>query len=237
MASSQRYQVYDEGTNGMSTVTRSLQEIDTLLFDLDGTLIDSRDFLMKLQFATLEKHYPGSITYERVCSQFGIVVFPELVRKYDSAGGQRVIEEFSKAKINGYHTSSPPFPGVLAGLRALKENGCKLGVVTNQQRDPVLNAISHCGLADLFDTVITLDDAAEAKPSPAGVLQALEQMGADPAKAAMIGDSDADILAGRRAGIASVLLQWYGEPEIMTDEPDLVCRSFEELLAALERNG
>jgi pyrophosphatase PpaX len=215
----------------LETLKRNLKDINTLLFDLDGTLLDSREFLLGIQFSTLEKYCPGQYSYEHVVENFGNV-FHEMLGTLNSESNQIAIEEFCTAKLAGYHKYSPPFPGVIPGLQALRERGFKLGVITNQQKEPVHNALQAYGMVELFDVIIALEDVEKRKPSPEGIAAALVQVGADISTAAMVGDSHVDIHAAKNAGVVSVLLNWYEEKHALSHGPDLVWGNFDELLAA-----
>ncbi|MEK3724749.1 HAD family hydrolase [Paenibacillus sp. FSL H8-0034] len=213
----------------MEVIKKNLREINTLLFDLDGTLLDSREFLMNIQFTALDKHYPGQYSYELIVENFGNV-FHELLLSIDPDGNRVVADEFCLEKLNGYHKSSPPFPGVIPGLQALKNRGFKLGVVTNQQREPVNNALQAYGMAELFEVIIAIEDVSKGKPSPEGIADALQHIGTDPDCAAMVGDTNVDLLAAQNAGILSVLLAWYEDKDTSLYKPDLTCSSFKQLL-------
>ncbi|CAG7648016.1 Pyrophosphatase PpaX [Paenibacillus solanacearum] len=222
----------------MTSAKHELGNVTTLLFDLDGTLLDSHEFLMKTQFQTLEKHYPGVYTYEQVVSNFG-TIFLDLVKAIDAAGYRTAVDEFIAAKVSGYRHNTQLFSGVLAGLRRLKEGGYKLGIVTNQHKDAVINLMRDSELGGLFETVIALEDMTQEKPAPEGILKALRQLGSVPSEAVMIGDSKADIWAAKNAATTSVLLKWYGEKDTSAYPPDIEYDSLEgfiEELTSAQRN-
>jgi pyrophosphatase PpaX len=204
----------------------------TLLFDIDGTLLDSHGFLIKTQFQILQKHYPGAYTYEQVESKFG-TDYLTLVKAVDSVGYQAVLDEFIAIKISGYHFHTKLFPGVPAVLRQLKEQGFKLGVVTNQHKEAFINMMQKTELTHMFETVIALEDMPKRKPAPDGIEMALKHLGSVPSETVMIGDSKADMLAAKNAGTTSVLLKWYGEVDMSICPPDLEYSKLDDFIEEL----
>jgi pyrophosphatase PpaX len=172
----------------MAFTKEELGSITTVLFDMDGTLLDSLGFLITTQFQTLEKYYPGKYTYEQVAGMFG-TSFMQLIKAVDDVGCQAVFDEFVSAKVSGYHTNTKLFLGVLDGLKQLKEQGYKLGIVTNQDERAIINLIRVSGLDGMFETVVTHFASAKSKPAPDGILEALKSLGSFPSEAVMIGDS------------------------------------------------
>jgi pyrophosphatase PpaX len=204
-------------------------QIRYLLFDLDGTLLDSRKFLVDASYRTLEKYYPGMCTYETIVEQFGMG-FNKMLSEFNLKEYEPAKNEFYQIKLEAYHEQSPPFPGVMEGLQALQDAGYKLGVVTNQQKEVVANALAAYGMDRFFAAIIALEDVEQGKPSPEGTLKALQLLGGEQSAAALIGDSKYDVFAAQRAGIAAGLLTWYDDIDAAASKPDLVWSNFGQLL-------
>ncbi|WP_218093146.1 HAD family hydrolase [Paenibacillus solanacearum] len=207
------------------------RHLNTLLFDLDGTLLDSRDFLIQASYETMEAYFPGACPYDYIRENFGIG-FSHYLPQEPSALREEALQRFFTLKMNHYHEKSTVFPGVIEGLKALKESGRRLGIVTNQQKAVTEQALAAFGMADLFDIVVAIEDVAKGKPDPEGIHQAMRAIGAAPETTAMAGDSAYDLLAARNAGVASVYLTWYEQMETLEHcSPDWTCASFEQLRA------
>ncbi|CAG7636222.1 HAD family hydrolase [Paenibacillus allorhizosphaerae] len=212
---------------------KDARQIDTLLFDLDGTLLDSRDFLIQASYETMEAYFPGACPYDYIQKHFGIG-FAHYLPKERSPLREEALRRFFTLKMNHYHEKSTVFPGVIEGLKALKDNRYKLGIVTNQQKAVTEKALQAFGMADLFDIVIAIEDVSKGKPDPEGIEQAMRAIGAAPETTAMAGDSAYDLLAARHAGVASVYLTWYENMETLDEcGPDWTCTSLEQLRAVL----
>ena len=114
------------------------------------------------------------------------------------------------ARLNG--SSSRPFPGVLEGLERMRLARLRLACVTNKASAYTLPLLEATGLAPLFDTIVTSDQAGSRKPHPGPFLHACRTLGVAPAEAAVIGDSANDAEGARAAG-CRVLLVSYGYSE------------------------
>lgn len=210
-------------------MSHTTEHINTLLFDLDGTLLDSRKFLVNTSFEVLETFYPGRFTVDDIVEEFGNG-FVRLLPDKESETSQRAREKYHAIKTEKYHLT-PLFPGVLEGLRTLREQGLKLGLVTNQNKELSIEALRENRIFDFFDVIIAPSDVREAKPSPEGILKAMQQLGCRKQEVAMIGDSRYDIMAGERAGVFTGFLNWY-EDTVMpkAHSPDFTYKNFEQLV-------
>ena len=180
----------------------------TILFDLDGTLLDTApDLADALNTVLLEnQHSPLPFEDIRPVVSHGGIALIELGFKLDSSDPafgplrQRLLEVYRK----NVSRRTQPFPGITELLDKLEQRGLNWGIVTNKPgwlTEPLLKDL------DLFDRaacVISGDTLAERKPHPAPLLHAAELTGVEPGKAIYIGDASRDIEAGRAAGMATV---------------------------------
>jgi phosphoglycolate phosphatase len=202
-----------------------------LIFDLDGTLIDSRADL-----AAAIDHMRG---------QFGLDPLPlEQVVASIGNGVRRLVEGcLQDASVDldaalqiyrAYYFShltvhTTLYAGVEAGLHELASSGHRLAVLTNKPGEPSRTILNHFALTGLLAAVIGGGDVAGLKPAPDGVQRCLEITGMDPASAWMIGDHCTDLEAARNAGIKSAFVQ-YGFGEERAFKPDVYFASFSELV-------
>ncbi len=193
-------------------------DIDAVLFDLDGTLLDTVADLAEASNRMLADLSRPQRTLDEIRSFLGKGI-PNLVRRCMTEGqeaSEREIDEaigvFKRhyAEVNGSRTRV--YPGVLEALERMRELDLRLAVVTNKAQDFTLPLLERTGLAPYFDVVVSGDTLSVKKPDPAVVTHACDLLGVALERAMMIGDSANDALAARAAGMA-VLLVSYGYSE------------------------
>jgi phosphoglycolate phosphatase len=212
-----------------------------VLFDLDGTLLDTaEDIALALGQALAEQQLPPLDT-EVVRQLIGRGV-PTLIQRAvqrlgsraSGADAPRLLERFH---VHYRHFSSPTeirtrvYPGVITGLTALKAGALQLGVVTNKPQAAALGLLRHFYLIDWIDVLIGGDTGLPQKPDPAPLLQACQELGVQPGQAVMVGDSLNDVLAARAAGMPVVCVP-YGYNE-GNDPRALPCDAMVETLEEL----
>lgn len=201
-----------------------MSPIDTVLFDLDGTLIDSMPELAfcsnqtrlamgyeELPFDTLSTFVGKGL--ERLIIRFLTNdINATTADEIQLAEAKRIFSKFYH-QYNGQ--ISELYPQVREGLEALKAEGFKLGVVTNKAIEFTLPLLAHKELSHYFDSVIGGDSCAYKKPHPAPVLLALEELQSTPEQALFVGDSLNDAAAAKAAGLPCLLVP-YGYNEGQT---------------------
>lgn len=205
--------------------------ITTLLFDLDGTLINTNELIIQSFLYTLEQYYPGKYTREQVLPFMG----PPLSESFASVDPERadeMIGVYRKYNIENHDLLVEQFEGVFETIRTLKENGFKLAIVSTKKRDVVLKGLKLAKLDPFFDVVITLDEVERAKPDPEPLEKALRALGSSPSEAIMIGDNYHDILGGRNAGTLTAGVSWSakGEEYLASFKPDYMLKNMADLL-------
>ena len=206
-----------------------------VLFDLDGTLIDSGSMILaSFRYATrtvLAREFPDEV----LLAQVGGGTLDEQMSALDPRRVDDLVASYREH--NGpLHDELQPCEGVVAVLERLHEEGRRLGIVTAKRRVTVGLAFRVLPLAHLFDAAVGSDDVARGKPHPDGILRALELLGAHPCDAAYVGDSPFDVEAANRAGVCSVAVGWGGihpHDRLRAVEPDVFVNSAEELLGVL----
>ncbi|MBR0568347.1 phosphoglycolate phosphatase [Azoarcus sp. L1K30] len=191
-----------------------------VLFDLDGTLLDTVGDLAEASNRMLAELSRPLRSLDEIHSFVGKGL-PNLVRRCLTEGGdateaeiERAITVFRRhyAEVNGQTTRI--YPGVTEVLEDLRQRRIKLAVVTNKAGDFTLPLLARMGLSSFFDAVVSGDTLAVKKPDPAVLHHACELLQVEAGDALMIGDSQNDALAARGAGIP-VLLVTYGYSEGM----------------------
>jgi len=209
--------------------------ITAVLFDWDGTLIDSHAALLAAWHesteAVLDRRFPATTAEEReVFTLPGSEIWPRLTA--DAAQREALIERFQQA----YERSGDlvrAIPGIAAALAELREAHVAIAVVTSKARRRYVLDARRAGLEDLIDVAVCAEDAAATKPDPRPVVAALELLGIPAANALMVGDTVVDVAAGMRAGTAVVGVLWGAstDTELLDAGASIVLADPHELVA------
>jgi len=226
----------------MSAVDRaSLGQVRAVLFDLDGTLLDTAADIAAALNAALAEQQAAPFATERVRELIGRGA-PMLIERVVARLAprpwpvdpvlllQRFYAHHDHLQASG-EFQARPYPGVRAGLERLHGSGLRLGVVTNKPQHAAQALLSELDLAAWIEVVIGGDSTFERKPHPAPLLRACERLEVTPAQALMVGDSATDVRAARAAGMAVVCVP-YGYNE-GADPRALPCDAFVESVAEL----
>lgn len=205
--------------------------ITTLLFDFDGTLLDTNELIIQTFQYVLGNHYPGK--YERI----DILPFlgPTLYESFDSVEPEKteqLIEEYRAWNKSMHDELSIEFDGVSETMRLLKAAGMKMAIVSTKRKDMIMRGLELLDVEGVFDEVIAMDDVTKTKPDPEPILLALERLGASADEALMIGDNYHDIVGGQNAGVRTAGVAWSakGEAFLQTFNPDYMLQHISELL-------
>jgi pyrophosphatase PpaX len=207
----------------------------TVLFDLDGTLIDSGAMILaSFRHATrtvLRREIPD----EDLLAAVGGATLHDQMRTFDAGRVEDLVASYREHNVP-LHARLEPCAGVVDAVERLRQEGRKLGIVTAKRRSTVGLAFEVLPLRHLFGAVVTADDVARGKPNPDGIERALELLGSSPEEAAYVGDSPFDIAAAKAARVAAVAVGWGGihaSERLSAEAPDGLVETPEELLGVL----
>jgi phosphoglycolate phosphatase len=217
------------------------QALQAVLFDLDGTLVDTAEDIALALNRALTEHRHASLTTREVRDLVGRGA-PALVARAmtrlclppDRAEEAALLERFNFHHERLYafgESTAQAYDGALACLRTLDKLGLPLGVVTNKSQGLAMEILQRLGLAEHLRLVIGGDSCAQRKPDPGPLLFACSALSSPPSQALMVGDSANDVLAARGAGMPVVCVP-YGFNEGQ-DARTLPCDAFVETLAGL----
>lgn len=207
------------------------RSIDTILFDLDGTLVDTNELIIDSFLHTLGKYYPDKYKRKDVLPFMG----PTL---YETFGGinpeleEEMVREYRRYNYENHDRLVKEFPGVNETIKILKDNGFKLGVVSTKIMDTVMKGLKLTKLDQYFDTIVALDHVSKAKPDPEAIFLALKQLNSTPERALMVGDNYHDILGGKNAGTKTAGVAWSlkGRDFLAQFEPDYMLEEMSDIL-------
>ncbi len=221
----------------MNTLTS--RPIRAVLFDLDGTLVDSAGDLRNALNAVLGERGLRSLSLEEVKGMIGDGATKLVERGLAATGGDpATLMETHRAFIAHYEANASsltrPYPGAVEMLEALQAKGLPLAVVTNKPAAATATVLEALDLARFFKVVVGGDTLPQRKPHPAQILHALEGLGVPAESALMVGDNHHDISAARAAGTAAVAVT-YGYSHVPHAElgADRLVDSLTELLPLL----
>lgn len=204
--------------------------IQTVLFDLDGTILDSNE-LIYASFDYTFKQYNYSFTKEEILSFNGPPLI-ESFSKIDPERAEMMIETYVDHNHAIHDEYVTLFPQVLETIEILKNNHINIGIVTAKMRAGVDIGLKLTGLDRYFETIITIDDVDQPKPHPESVLKAMKELNGEPSTTLMVGDNYHDIVAGKRAGVLTAGVAWSvkGKDFLVSYEPTFMLNDMKDLL-------
>ncbi len=190
-----------------------MARIRAVLFDIDGTLLDSNDAHAHAWLDTLRGH-GRNVPYELVRSKIGMSgekILADVAGVEPGSVEARAIQERRTMVFKAnYLPDLGPFHGARVLVDRLRSRGLCCVAVTSSTAEEALDLLRAAGVADLMELVISADDVDHGKPDPDLVTTALDRIGVTPAEALMIGDTPYDIKAGARAGVPVIALRCGG---------------------------
>jgi phosphoglycolate phosphatase len=208
-----------------------------LLFDLDGTLIDSSADLVA-SGNWLRGHYGlGGLEPARINSYVGDGAESLVRRLLERPDGDvsEPVETFKRLYLEHCLDQTRLYPGVAATLEALEARGLRMAVVTNKPERISRRILEGLGCSRLFGSVVGGNSCAHKKPHPEPLLKACGDLGVEPHQCAMVGDSRVDVEAGKNAACATIgLLGGIGDEALLRAAgPDVLLERFERILEIL----
>jgi phosphoglycolate phosphatase len=214
---------------------------NVLLFDLDGTLVNSAPDLHATLNQLLDENARPPVALDVVKAIVGDGAAKMIERGYALTGGRldpaeapALLARFLQVYEANLTRLTKPYPGVVETLEQLVAKGARCAVCSNKREGLSRLLLQGLDLLRFFEVVSGGDSAPTRKPHPGHLLHLLGEMGADPSQAVMIGDSRNDVSAAKGAGMPVVVVTYgYGAEKPQTLGADLMIRRFEELPAAL----
>ena len=194
-----------------------------LLFDLDGTLIDSIRLIIDSYHHTLATHGLPARTDEEWLAGIGTPLRTQFADCCpDEETMVRFIATYREFNLSNHDRYVTVYDGVAGMIAELRRRGVPMALVTSKNRNGALRGLGLAGFADAFSCLVCADDVTRPKPDPEPVHLALEQLGADPAGTVFIGDSLHDMASGRAAGVRTGAVLWgpFSRGHLEPADPD-----------------
>ena len=210
-------------------------KIDTILFDLDGTLIDTNPLIIESFIYTFKKHTGKTYTEAEVLRFIGPPLIDSM-HEIDPEQAEAMMSTYIEHNISHHEGYVVPYPTVVDTIKTLYEKGYKLAIVTTKITDTARLGLKITGLEPYFDKVIGLTEVEHAKPHPEPVFKALDALGKTADSAIMIGDNYHDLEAGQNAGTKTAGVAWTikGRETLEALKPDYMLEELADLLNILE---
>jgi len=221
---------------------------EVILFDLDGTLIDSapdlalavNHMLSSLKRSTFSEDVIRSWVGNgaQVLVKRGLSGQSEIDEKLDEDLIAKSLQTFLNFYKNNLCINTQLYPSVRASLKILKAQGYRLALVTNKPFALIKPILAHLELTGLFSIVLGGDSLAKRKPDALPLLHVCQELQVRVEQCVMVGDSKNDILAAKAANMQSIGLTYgynYGE-DIGLHKPEFVCSAFSDIVATLSPN-
>jgi len=223
-----------------------MTDCKAVLFDLDGTLIDTTELIL----------YCFNHAWETICGRthppevfvatMGIPLKDAMHKLLGATEGlqreqigelrtagfvESLVREYRTCNAANHDRLARPFPGMELVVAKLRERRYAVGVVTSKSREFAQRGLRRCALWEFMDVFISMDDTSIHKPRPEPLLLALERLQVAPQHAVYVGDSRHDMQAGRAAGVRTIAALWGPVPrsELELENPDMLADRPEEL--------
>ncbi|SDQ25878.1 pyrophosphatase PpaX [Virgibacillus salinus] len=207
--------------------------IHTILFDLDGTLIDTNELIISSFMHTFEQY--GRELSRREAIEFIGPPLRDTFHQVDPDQVEAMVETYREHNLYHHDNYVTAFPNVVETIDQLQKKNFKLGIVTTKMNRTVEMGLKVTGLSNYFETIITLDDVVHAKPHPEPVLKAMQELEASVDSTLMVGDNHHDIDAGKNAGVQTAGVAWSlkGKEKLSEYKPTYMLDEMRDLLKIL----
>jgi pyrophosphatase PpaX len=183
--------------------------LTTFLFDLDGTLIDSIELILRSYRHTMRLHRGREPSDDVWMQGLGTPLWVQF-RHFteDPAEIDAMVATYRAYNLAHHDELVRPYAGVVEAVLALRDHGKTLGLVTSKMRSGAVRGLRVAGLEDAFQVIVGADEVTHPKPHAEPVLTALERLGAPASGTVFIGDSRHDIECGQAAGVKTAAVLW-----------------------------
>jgi len=211
-------------------------KIDTLLLDLDGTLVDSNELILETFRQTLKKHMPTkTFSPDDLLAMMGPPLYETFGQMTsDPAVLAAMIETYREIYVTIEFDYVTVYPGVVDTLRYFHEHHFRIAIITTKFQVSATPSIRHFGIEPYIDLIVGLEDIKHPKPDPEPVFFAMKRLKSK--GAVMVGDNGSDLMAGKNAGIPTCGVGWsYKRGALQALKPDFWIEQMSELIPKIQK--
>lgn len=203
--------------------------VSVVLFDLDGTLVDSVALILK-SFRYSLSQMGLHAEDEEILNTVGLPL-KEVCFDFAGARGEEMFKCYVDYQDAIHDLHVKEYAGAKDLLEHLKGQGCRRGIVTSKRRDLAKRGLTITGLDKYMEIIVAFEDTVAHKPNPEPVQKALAALGAEPKEALYVGDSPYDIRCGKNAGVYTAAVTWgvSTEEQLLEEQPHMLARDWREL--------
>lgn len=202
-----------------------------LLFDLDGTVLDTSDLIVQSFQYTFQKNCHRQLTPSEIYAFFGRPL-RDAMEFYAPDQVEVLVKDYRDYNWSHHDELISPFPEVAETLLKLTQAGLRLGIVTSKLSRTALRGLKLFQLDSYFEVIIGVEECENHKPHPEPVQRALAELNLEATDCLMIGDSPFDLQSGKTAGTKTAAVTWTRLPwtELAAEKPDFICEKFSDLV-------
>ena len=215
-------------------------KIRGVLFDLDGTLLDTYELISASFHHCMVDVLGEDRSMDVFDSMLGQPLAVQLAAYVDDENVlTRLLASYRAHNAQAQHHLLKGFNGMPEALEALKAQGMRMGVVTAKLHNPASQNLEIAGILDYFDCLVGADDTEHSKPHPGPILEGVRQLGLEPGQCFYVGDSPFDIEAGNAAGCPTIAVHWGQHPleRLLAAGPTLECITPSKLADMVAQHG
>lgn len=215
-------------------VARRIEDVECVLFDLDGTLIDTIDMIRaSMRYAT-EAVLGAALPDEVLMRNVGVPLAQQM-REFSEAHADELLRTYREHNARVHDAMIREYPGVDDALAKLAARGLRLGIVTSKSRPVALRGLERFSLERFFETVVTCDDVDRFKPDPFPLFAAAKALDVEIERCAYVGDSPHDMTAAVASGCVSIAALWgaFSADTVLAPGPSYQASSMADVVAIL----
>ncbi|SCN25188.1 Pyrophosphatase PpaX [Clostridium sp. N3C] len=209
--------------------------IKAVLFDLDGTLINTNKLILESFKYTFRTQLNMEMEDDKIVRFFGEPLRKSL-SSVDPDNVDKLADAFHQFNSENHDLLAEQYEGTIETLQALKERGIKLAVVTSKRKVMTERSLKLIKIYDIMDVIITPEDTDKHKPDGEPALLACERLGVAPEEALMVGDSIYDVKCGKNAGSKTCIVTYscFSMEDLLKENPDYVIDKLWQLVDIIE---
>lgn len=206
-----------------------------ILFDLDGTLLDTNELILQSFQHTMRTHYNKDADLTLAKSYFGKPL-RDALQEMGPGQVDDLIKTYREFNLLHHDELAKVFTGVVVAVQKLYSAGIQLAIVTSKTRTTAIRGLKLFDMDKYFPVVIGHEDCKCHKPNPEPVLHALEKLNLPAVECLMVGDSPFDLISARAAGVKTAAVRWTEVPwqSLLDEKPDYILETMNDLLTVCE---